>query len=388
MRLRSILRWAILILNIILILTFAWLSSRPMPPLPPPSPPAASSSEGEHLRVLAIVVEGADRELINLATPSIVADLKAPADLAVALSALATGTSQEGEVEPEPFWRTAMRRGLRAAVLFWPEIYPDSALRADYTVAPASCYGNSSLHTITFTQPLSTPESLPASFSPPVEGIVEIRGEEGGLMASLRLWALDSSDDGTSNYDAVLLEGSQKPLHPGEWLAEEVDHHLHSGAFFKLLELSPDAKKAVLYRTPLCYTYALPPSLLQELNREIGFFRPPPDPQSLAEGWITPEDASFLEKEMARWTTEATVLVWERYKPDILLAHFPQASALTAESLKPLAEGMREGEIMMFISLAPEGFLAVYGGGEQSFATPISLSAEDIAPLVLSLLLK
>jgi len=387
MRLKSVLRLAILILSGLLILTFAWLSSRPMLPPPPLSPPAVSSSESQHFRVLAIVVEGANRELINLATPYLVADLKAPEEITAALSTLATGISQRDEEEVEPFWRTAMRRGLKAAVLFWPEIYPDSEFKADYTVAPASCYGSSSLHTVSFSQPPSIPASLPPSFSPPVEGIVEIR-EEGSLMASLRLWALDSSDDGKSNYDAVLLEGSQKPLHPGEWLALEVDHHLHSGSLFKLLELSPEAKRAVLYRTPLCYTYAFPPSLLQELNKKLGFFRPPPDSQSLAEGWIKPEDASFLEKEVTRWTTEAIALVWEQYKPDLLLAHFPQSSTLTAESLKPLAEGMREGEVMVLISLAPEGFLAVYGGERQSLANPFSLSAEDVAPLLLSLLLR
>jgi len=390
MHFRSILRLAITLLSGILILTFAWLSSRPMPtpPLPSPSAPPISPSESQNFRVLAIVAEGADRELLSLAAPSLVAELKASEDLTFTLSTLATGLQQKGEEEPEPFWRTAMRRGLRAAVLFWPEIYPDSDLRADYTVAPASCYGGPSLHTVTFSQTLSI-QTLPSpSFSPPLEGSVEIRGEEGGLMASLRLWALDSSDDGKTNYDAVLLEGSQKPLRPGEWLALEVDHHLHSGAFFKLLELSPDAKKAILYRTPLCYNYALPPALLQGLNRELGFFPPPADPQSLAKGWITLEDVSFLEKERVRWATKATALVWEQYKPDLLLAHFPQTSTLTAESLKMLAEGVKEGEIMMLISLAPEGFLAVYGGEKQSLAKLFSLSTEDIAPLLLSLLLK
>lgn len=390
---KKAIKLTILALSVFLTLTFAWLALRPVPPYRVPSgPPEFTYTEqSQGFRVLAMLVNGATKELI----PQF--ELGAGAFYQTELEGpevfLAAG---------EPFWRVAMRHGLKAAVLFWPEVYPDSPFRADYTVAPDLCYGSSYLHTITFTEVITPWANLTPSFSIPLEGIMEVKAPEGGLIARFRFLALDTTDDGVTGYDALALEGSSELLRPGEWLVLEVDPHLHSGAFLKLLRLDP--KKALLYQTSICYTYASPPSLLRELNRELGFPPPPIDPQSLDQGWISPEDALFLLNERARWVAEAALLVWRDYKPDLMLVYsglmkeatalpsnennfLLQAYNLTGQIFRKLKENMEGEGIAAVFSSGPEGFFVIHGDmAKVKIESPYPLDAKDVGSVLLSLL--
>ncbi|MCS7285861.1 MAG: hypothetical protein RMK30_04400 [Anaerolineae bacterium] len=417
MRTKNIVKLSICLVSCTLILTFTALALRPMPLSPGLSstPPILSSETSRAIRIMVLLVEGSDISLLDLAKPGgplsplLLTKLSGPDDPVVALASIVTGLPpaklsalSPEENEPEPFWWTAMRQGFRAAVLFWPEIYPDSPFSADYTVAPELCYGSSQLHTITFTEAISPWASSLSSFSPPLEGIVEIKAPEGGTIAYLRILALDTTDDGKVNHEALIVEGNLKPMRQGEWLSLKIDPHLHSGAFFKLLELRPDRKKALLYRTPICYNYAAPPPLLRELNEELGFFPPFPDPQSTAQGWIKPEDVDLFQRERASWTTKAITIVWDNYRPDLLLArfnliretatltptdsHLLKAYNLTGESLRTLAEMLGEKELLIILSPPPEGFLALYGKKEESLESPYSFNVENVVPLILSFL--
>lgn len=390
-----------------------------MPPSPgePPPPLAMPSDNSQTLRVMVVLIEGADRELARMAkldellSPILVTQLEGPDDLALAIDSFAKGISPDklaalsaGEEETEPFWRVVMRRGLKTAVLFWPEIYPDSPHRADYTIAPISCYGQAYPHTITFTEVISPWTDLTLSFSPPLEGSLKIEAPEGGTIASLRILALDTIDDGKVNYDAVNLQRDDETLRSGRWLPLEIDPHLHSGAFFKLMGINPERKTALLYHTPLCYAYALPSSLTRELNEKFSFPPPLPDAQSLARGWLTAEDAIFFLERRTEWASEAIAIAWNKYKPDLLIAHLDllsnvktlpdagadfstQASYLIARNLKRLAEGLGERELLVILSPGPGGFLGIYGRDGGKIESPSSISVEDVASVILSLLL-
>lgn len=390
---KKVIKLTILALSSLLVLIFAWLAFRPMPlSRVPPGPPAFTyPEEPQGFRVLAVMVDESTEELIPQA------ELGAGTFFKVELA-----SPEEFLADGEPFWRAAMRRGLKAAVLFWPEVYPDSPFRADYTVAPDLCYGSSYLHAITLTEIISPWAGLPPSFSTPSEGVMEIRAPEGGIIARFRLLALDTVDDGVTSYDALVVEGGNELLHPGEWLSLEVDPHLSSGAFLKLLHL--DRKKASLYQTPICYSYASPPYLLRELNEKSGFPPPPIDPQSLDRGWINREDALFLLQERAHWVAEAIFLVRKDYKADLMLVRLglineaaalppgessflTQAYALTGETLKRLIKGMEKDEIMAVFSSGSRGFLVIHGGmGRVKVESPYPLKAKDLGSLFLSLL--
>lgn len=372
-----------------------------MPPSPVLSdaPPILSAETSRATRIMVLLMEGSDISLLDLTEPGevlsplLLTKLNGPDDSTLALASIVTGlppaklSALSSENEPEPFWRTAMRQGFKAAILFWPEIYPDSPFNADYTVAPELCYGSSQLYTITFTETISPWTDSLSSFSTPLEGVVKIKAPEGGIIAHLRILALDTTDDGKANHEAIIMEGNHKLLRQGEWLSLKIDPHLHSGAFFKLLELRPDRKKALLYQTPICYNYAAPPPLLRELNEKLGFFPPFPDPQSIAQGWIKPEDVAFFQRERASWITKAIATVWDSYGPDLLLARFNLmrgTANLTRESLRTLAEMLGEKELLMVLSPPPDGFLALYGKKEESLESPYSFNVENVAPLILS----
>ena len=58
-----------------------------------------------------------------------------------------------------------------------------------------------------------------------------------------------------------------------------------------------------------------------------------------------------------------------------------------AESLRRLAEGIGEDALLVVLSPEPEGFLAIYGRSAGKVESSTPLRTEDIATLILSLLL-
>ncbi len=262
----------------------------------------------------------------------------------------------EPEMAVEPIWRTAMRRGLRTATVFWPGAGPDlpeqSALRqpfdpaqgraqdsADYTVAYGESDIPSAQHTITFTV-ASGWENAPRSFSPLQEGLLRITGHEDALVSAINVLAVDTRDDGIANYDTFYLcrfkeiDEDSAPLVEGQWAPVTVSPHLRSGAYFKITAsnlisltnpLSPTVPITVsapinltVFQSQVSYNRASPVELLREVSELFGFFPPPPDHHALQQGWITPEDYLTMAETQSRWMMEVAIHIYTTYHPDLM----------------------------------------------------------------------
>lgn len=224
---------------------------------------------------------------------------------------------------PEPIWRTAMRHGLKTAVLFWPIATPDRPdLRADYMVLTVESNIPAALHAVSLHE-ASDWKAAPPSFSPLQEGVLSIRSGEGSTVAAFYILAIDNLDDATVNYDELLLDDDKdltngyEKIHFGKWAAAIVSPRLHSGAYFHFTAAT--AVTAAVYQSRICYTQAYPADLLQALNTQFGFPPPPPDGEALQAGWLTPKQYYEMVERRAKWMMDVVLYVYQTYHPDLVL---------------------------------------------------------------------
>jgi predicted AlkP superfamily phosphohydrolase/phosphomutase len=267
-----------------------------------------------------------------------------PLQLASALSQSAN-LSQGGNTTSEPFWRTAMRNGLRTATVFWPTAAPDEPnIRADYMVATAESDIPSAQHAIPL-QEASGWESALTSFSPLQEGTLRITSREGSTVATLHLLALDNQDDVTTTYNLLLLDDDKDlangytELQLGKWAGVTISPRLHSGAYFYFTASA--GLTVTLYQSPLSYNQAHPADLLRAVNDQFSFPPPPPDSAALQAGWLLPQQYSEMADRRAEWMGRVVSYVYQTYAPDLLLT----AQTIIADYARPflLVDGRQDG---------------------------------------------
>jgi len=245
----------------------------------------------------------------------------------------------------EPFWRTAMRNGLRTAAVFWPTASPDQPdTGADYMVVTAESDIPSAKHAIPL-QEASGWDNAPTSFSPLREGTLRITSREGSTVATINVLALDDQDDITSTYNLLLLDNDKDlanghtQLRLGEWAGLIASPRLHSGT--RLCLIASAGMTVTLYQSRLCYNQGYPAELLQAINDKFGFPPPPADSVALRAGWLSPQQFSEMANRRAEWTSYVVLYVYQTYAPDLLLT----AQTIIADYAHSflLVDGRQEG---------------------------------------------
>jgi predicted AlkP superfamily phosphohydrolase/phosphomutase len=271
----------------------------------------------------------------------------APTGLQQLSSALAqsAGLLDDGDAASEPFWRTAMRNGLRTATVFWPTAAPDKPdIRADYMVAAAESDIPSAQHAISL-QAASDWADAPPSFSPLQEGLLRILSAEGSTVATWHVLALDEQDDATTTYDRLLLDTDKDltngytGLRLGEWAGVTVSPRLHSASH--LCFTASDGLTVTLYQSRPGYNQAHPDDLLRTMNERFGPPPPAPDSAALRAGWLLPQQYSQMAERRAEWMGYVVLYVYRTYTPDLLLT----AQSIIADYARPfsLVDGRQDG---------------------------------------------
>lgn len=225
--------------------------------------------------------------------------------------------------QAEPVWATASRAGLTSAALFFTggsPAFPNQT--ADYTIGFGVQDAYSDLLSVSLAPAGPAWEGdLPPSYSPPYEGKFTIRD-----VAQVYLYVVDGSDDGTSNYDTVLLAtgrratGLSPRLSTGDWGQLTLTTSTHAGADFLLQGIQGDSvpETALIYHSGVFHNTASPRALLEALNEKFGYFPAGHDPYAIEDGWISPEQGLYLAERAALWMAQVTAWVDETYQPDLL----------------------------------------------------------------------
>ncbi|MFH2038640.1 MAG: alkaline phosphatase family protein, partial [Chloroflexota bacterium] len=218
----------------------------------------------------------------------------------------------------EPVWVTASKNGLTTAAVFFVGGSPSLRNQmADYTIGYGIEDAYSTQRTIEL-EPAGDWAQPPTSYSPPLEGSMTIQN-----VGPVFLCAIDSTDDQTSNYDAVLLNtersgsASAQILKVGDWGSLVILPKSYSGATFLLQSLT--AQQATLFQSGVNHNTASPADFLQTINEKFGFFPASADSYALEHGWINEQDFLVMLERQSIYMAEVTAWVYQTYQPDLLM---------------------------------------------------------------------
>ncbi len=199
----------------------------------------------------------------------------------------------------EPLWQAFRRQGKRVGVLTFPGCDATAPARtADfgmtYVNAPAARPRIFDLDGARF-----TPTALPASwtsYSPARRATFEVELAGPGLppSATFTATALDTTDDGMTDYDTLvvdddgdLADGTLARVRAGEWFplvvrAPHPDGGTRTvGAWCLLQSLAGDLSHVTIYRGGFYAVEAYPRSFREALERDAGFWPGPPDERAV-----------------------------------------------------------------------------------------------------------
>ena len=229
----------------------------------------------------------------------------------------------EADSHTEPVWRTAMRSGLLTAALFWPAATLDNpAQYADLVIATRESGIPGAVHSLVLSDTVEW-QGSPPTFSPPRQAALTLHSSAGNPALTLRVLALDTTDDGQTSYDQLVLDDDADPdngsvrVNLGQWTTVPTSPRLHSS--LRLLFSSSTGLTITLYTSQSVYSQARPDQLLRDVNREFGAPPPPPDLAALNAGWINPEQYLAMALDRERWVDEVTLYVYSKYAPELLL---------------------------------------------------------------------
>ncbi len=199
----------------------------------------------------------------------------------------------------EPVWQAFRRQGKRVGVLTFPGCDGTSPSRtADFGMlyvntpsAPAAVVTLAAAQFVVTTVPTGW-----TSYSPPRRATLSVKfaGTAGATIATFTLTSLDTTDDGATNYDTLVVDddadlanGTLARVRTGEWFPLRV-RAAHSdggtrtvGSWCLLQTLSPDLSLVKLYRGAFFSTEAYPRAFRESLEERAGFWPGPGDERAL-----------------------------------------------------------------------------------------------------------
>jgi predicted AlkP superfamily pyrophosphatase or phosphodiesterase len=239
-------------------------------------------------------------------------------------------------IRAETLWQAARRQRKRVAVMLYPGADANGPDRtADWMMTwPGEPLVRGRLHALAAAawQPISGGDG-PPSFSPARRAVLAFEK----TAHSVAVVALDGTNDGRVDYDRLVVlaeRGERREVRSGDWFPVEVPSaEGRTGAWCKLLSLSPDLAAAEIYVGPLSRSTGVPREWVRRLDEEIGFWPGAPDSDVFGESSTRPE--VFLEQveRLVDFLTRADLLAISRRDWDLLLIYQPQVDETSHEFL-------------------------------------------------------
>jgi predicted AlkP superfamily pyrophosphatase or phosphodiesterase len=247
----------------------------------------------------------------------------------------ATISGFDAPIRAETLWEAARRQGKRVGSMLFPG--------ADgKTPARSADWGMVFVTDPIVAAKLQTPDAAAwkaadspehGSFSPGRRLTLSF----GKTAHAVTFAALDSTDDGRVNYDRLRVEpeaGAPSEVVPGDWFPVEVrGEEGRTGAWCKLLSLSPDLSKAEIYIGGLYRNAAYPEDLRRSLDERIGFWPGPPNDHVFGAGSAHPEIYLEQAERFSDFLTAADLVAIARSDWDLLLLYQPEVDSVEHEFL-------------------------------------------------------
>ncbi|WP_059172608.1 alkaline phosphatase family protein [Bacillus sp. FJAT-27445] len=226
-------------------------------------------------------------------------------------------------LDSEAVWSVARKKGKTTATILFPGSNPKFRNHADYAIYYGETLAKSDLVDLDFQKTQSKKSNKKASFP------LKLSKND---TRTIYIVASTSTKGQKGNYDTlqVSLNPDMKDastVHANEWSSLSFmtkDKDL-AGFSFKIKANKPDLSDAKLYRTAVTSAEIEGPGdFKDDINRKFGYFPVQDDDEALANKWITRKEYEEISTRFGQWTTDVSLYIKERYKPDIMFFYYPQ----------------------------------------------------------------
>lgn len=227
-----------------------------------------------------------------------------------------------------PIWSEAKKQGKTTATILFPGSNPEDGNQATYSIYYDETWAESALETLRF-KSAKTWTNPPKSYSPLRDAAFQIKFQK-DKEQTVYILAVDSTNNSMTDYDtfyvSVKKDANQATVvQADEWGIISLNRNNTAGFSFKLKELDKSLSKVKLYRTAVTSAAIEGPSnFKQDISEKFGFLPTQDDDHALAKKWITREDYEQISERFAKWTTDVSLYIKEKYKPDLLMFYYPQ----------------------------------------------------------------
>lgn len=229
-----------------------------------------------------------------------------------------------------PIWAEARKQGKTTATILFPGSNPKEGNEATYAIYYGNTWSESSLDELEFKRAVEW-HQLPKSYSTVKEASLNLDLKKAPNQ-KLYILATDSTDNGVEDYDTFYFyqdrnRNHSEVVHKNEWgyLSFSVNKHYQAGFSFKLKETDPSLSSVKLYRTAITSgVFHGPDGFKEEINKKFGVLPIQDDDDALEKKWITRSEYEDISERFAKWTTDVSLYIKERYKPDLLMFYYPQ----------------------------------------------------------------
>jgi predicted AlkP superfamily pyrophosphatase or phosphodiesterase len=262
-------------------------------------------------------------------------------------------------IRAETLWQAAHRQGKRVGVVLYPGATGGPPERsADWAMIwPGGALVASQLHSLG-AEAWGEGSAEGGTFSP----ARRVRLTFGKTEHAVAFVALDSVDDRRVAYDQLRIEpelGEPRTIRLGEWFPVEVREPAgRTGAWCKVLFLSPDLSRAEIYMGGLHRNKGYPEEFLRILDERLGFWPGAPDAAVLGSRSDFPEVFMEQADRLTDFVTRAALLAIGRSDWDLLLLYQPQVDEVTHEFLlvDPAQRGYTPERVERFRGFVEAGF--------------------------------
>ncbi|WP_053365218.1 alkaline phosphatase family protein [Bacillus sp. FJAT-27245] len=224
-------------------------------------------------------------------------------------------------LDSEPVWSVARKKGKTTATILFPGSNPKFKNHADYAIYYGETWAGSDLVDLDFRKTNSKNK----------KAVFPLKISKGDTRY-IHLLAAKSKKGTEKFYDTfqVSLDPTMKDaetVRANEWgsLSFMTKDKDLAGFSFKIKTNKADLSDAKLYRTAVTSgNIEGPGDFKNDINSKFGYFPVQDDDEALANKWITRKEYEEISTRFAQWTTDVSLYIKERYKPDIMFFYYPQ----------------------------------------------------------------
>lgn len=220
------------------------------------------------------------------------------------------------KLDVEPVWSVIREEGKKTATIIFPGSNPEYGNQADYAIYYNETLAESAFDSLHF-------EEVHHKNKGEMQVVFPLKMKKNEELL------LHISKDSAEVFQLSLNHplSSKEKVKVNEWgfLSFPTKNAEMAGFAFKIKSTKKDLSDAKLYHTAITQGVVTGPANFKEdIYKNFNYFPVQEDDKALEEKWITRKEYEEISEHFAQWTTDVSIFIKNRYKPDMLFFYYPQ----------------------------------------------------------------